>query len=184
MAQFSFATVPFFWAFKVSLCPRPSYLVAAPFGTPSTLRLPWSAAFLVHFQRFFGSFSHEPPDSLQSAEMFFHGIFNYLLTSLHPESWTNWIKTGHHSAMCKNAVLCHFRSLSPTIPWMRSSPLHFYLADILYFIFYSISPNLGHFGPQPVGLMLPASMQFYVVVHPQFSPPIQCPAFENLSYLQ
>ncbi len=43
---------------------------------------------------------------------------------------------------------------------MRVFPLQFYLADILYFIFYSLSPNLGHFGPKPVGLMLLASLQF------------------------
>ena len=41
------------------------------------LQLPRSAAFLANFQRFWGSFSHKPPDSLQSAEMFFT---DFLLT--------------------------------------------------------------------------------------------------------
>ncbi len=49
---------------------------------------------------------------------------------------------------------------------MRYSPLHFSLADSLYFIFYSISPNLGRFGPKPVGHMPRASMQFHAVIPP------------------
>ncbi len=48
-----------------------------------------------------------------------------------------------------------------------------YFADILYFIFYSVSPNLGHFGPKPVGLLLCASLQFSALVHPvQPNPPV------------
>ncbi len=49
---------------------------------------------------------------------------------------------------------------------MRYSPLQFYFADILYFIFYFPSPNLGHFGPKPVGLLPCASVQLSALVHP------------------
>jgi hypothetical protein len=49
---------------------------------------------------------------------------------------------------------------------MLYSPLRFYFADILYFVFYSVRPNLGHFGTKPVGLLPCASMQFSALVHP------------------
>ena len=51
-------------------------------------------------------------------------------------------------------------------PQMCYSPLQFQFADILYFIFYSVSPNLGHIGPKPVGLLPRASVQFPALVHP------------------
>ena len=49
---------------------------------------------------------------------------------------------------------------------MRFSPLRFYFADSFFFMFYSLGPNLGHFGPKPVGLLPRASVQFTALVHP------------------
>ncbi len=98
--------------------------------------------------------------------MFLRRFFTYVLTSLYPESWPFWIKTGRPSELCKNAVLCLFRSVYPTRPQMRYSPLHFYFSDILYFMFYSVSLNLGLSGTKPVGLLPRASMQFSALVHP------------------
>ena len=66
---------------------------------------------------------------------------------------------------------------------MRSSPLQFYFADILYFLFYSVSPNLGHFGPKPVALLPRASVQFYAVELP-VQPTRPVPSFQVPLFLQ
>ena len=110
--------------------------------------------------------------------MFSFRFFIYISTSLHPESWPFWFKTGGPSATCKLAVFCYSGSVSPTRPQMRSSPLQFLFSDIFYFMFYTVSPNLGHFGPKPVGLLPCASMQFSALVHP-VQPTHPVPSFQR-----
>ena len=61
---------------------------------------------------------------------------------------------------------------------MRYSPLQFLFADILYFIFYFVSPNPGHFGAEPVGLLPCASLQISALIQP-VQPILPVPRFRQ-----
>ncbi len=57
----------------------------------------------------------------------------------------------------------------------------FTLQIFYIFIFYFVSPNLGHFGTKPVGLLPCASVQFYALVHP-VQPTHPVPRFHESFY--